>query len=173
MTNESGPNPSGLCMCGCGEATNLYQGFPQRYRLGHHSRKSLIEYIEQDCGYKTPCWVWQRATDSHGYGQIRIDGQVFGAHRVYYGLGRIPDGYAIDHLCRNPSCVNPEHLEPVLPVENCRRGSRAKLTPEKVLGIRARLENTTETFRSIGRDFGVCGQTISDVAHGRAWSDVQ
>lgn len=37
-------------------------------------------------------------------------------------VGPIPDGLVIDHLCRNPQCVNPMHLEPVTPEENTRRG---------------------------------------------------
>ena len=43
------PNPSGLCMCGCGQKTGLavktqssmghIQGLPVRYLVGHHKRK--------------------------------------------------------------------------------------------------------------------------------------
>lgn len=38
-------------------------------------------------------------------------------------VGPIPEGLQIDHLCRNPRCVNPEHLEPVTARENVRRGT--------------------------------------------------
>lgn len=38
-------------------------------------------------------------------------------------VGPIPDGLQIDHLCRNPTCVNPEHLKPVTARENVRRGT--------------------------------------------------
>lgn len=34
-------------------------------------------------------------------------------HRVVweYKNGSIPEGYEIDHKCRNPGCCNPEHLQ--------------------------------------------------------------
>jgi hypothetical protein len=37
--------------------------------------------------------------------------------------GDIEDGHEIDHLCRNPRCVNPDHLEPVTKDENRQRGA--------------------------------------------------
>ena len=74
------------------------------------------------------CWVWQRARHPDGYGlaQWREDGHgVYrGAHRVMYELlvGEIPEGLDLDHLCRNPPCCNPAHLEPVTRKENVARG---------------------------------------------------
>lgn len=70
------------------------------------------------------CWEWQAAHHVKGYGQIRIDGRIVPAHRVLYGLmvGPIPEGLQLDHLCRNPRCVRPSHLEPVTNAENGRRG---------------------------------------------------
>jgi hypothetical protein len=70
------------------------------------------------------CWEYQGYLDRHGYG--RTCGLL--AHRLSYGLfvGPIPAGLTIDHLCRNPRCVNPEHLEAVTQGENVRRGSAAK-----------------------------------------------
>lgn len=35
------------------------------------------------------------------------------------------NGLTIDHLCRNPLCVNPDHLEPVTNSENVRRAAAA------------------------------------------------
>lgn len=47
------------------------------------------------------------------------------AHRYVYESirGPIPEGLVLDHLCRNTSCVNPDHLEPVTYGENFRRGA--------------------------------------------------
>lgn len=76
------------------------------------------------------CWLWTGRTDSGGYGQTSWNGQSKRAHRVAYELsvGPIPEDRQLDHLCRNPPCVNPDHLEPVTHQENMRRGLHGELT---------------------------------------------
>lgn len=73
------------------------------------------------------CWQWTGARDTAGYGQIWVSGTVVGAHRVLYELlvGPIPEGLFIDHLCHNPSCVRPAHLQPLTHAENLRRSWRS------------------------------------------------
>ena len=70
------------------------------------------------------CWFWLAAQTPEGYGLFWLAGKYRGAHRVAYELsvGPIPEDHELDHLCRNPLCVNPDHLEPVLPRENQWRG---------------------------------------------------
>ena len=76
------------------------------------------------------CWQWIGMVDKAGYGRIRSGGGRAGeslyAHRVSVQLaGRVvPVGTELDHLCRNRSCVNPEHLEAVAHRQNFLRGSR-------------------------------------------------
>lgn len=63
------------------------------------------------------CWLWMGATDTQGYGCMRVDND-FGlqesmrVHRVSYLAfrGEIPDGMSVLHHCDTPRCVNPEHL---------------------------------------------------------------
>ena len=72
------------------------------------------------------CWIWLGAMSSTptDYGQVQWRGKHAPAHRVVYEIlvGPIPDGLTLDHLCRNHSCVNPKHLEPVTMRENTLRG---------------------------------------------------
>ncbi len=82
----------------------------------------IHEYSETD---ENGCWVWTAAkTAEDGYGKLSVEGTLTPAHRASYEVfvGPIPDGLDIDHLCRNRSCVNPEHLEPVTRRENLLRG---------------------------------------------------
>lgn len=69
------------------------------------------------------CWPWLGSISTEGYGRLYVERHMQ-AHRVAYELliETIPDGLAIDHLCRNRSCVNPAHMEPVTWRENIRRG---------------------------------------------------
>lgn len=70
------------------------------------------------------CWEWQGYRNRAGYGQITWSRQGILAHRHAYALtyGPIPDGMVIDHLCRNPPCIRPDHMEPVTIAENSLRG---------------------------------------------------
>lgn len=60
------------------------------------------------------CWPWTAAKRGR-YGLFNVPPTTIGAHRYSYQLakGAIPDGLVIDHMCRNPICVNPAHLQAV------------------------------------------------------------
>lgn len=163
----------GLCECGCGEKVRAakYPSWQTRFVAGHRARLQATgpEYREEDRGYETPCWVWQRATaTANGYGSGRhADGRRDLAHRVVWMRhnGPIPDGLHLDHLCRVRACVNPDHLEPVTCAENIHRGSRTKLTAEQVADIRASDVGPCE----LGRLYGVNESAIRAVRTGKNW----
>lgn len=75
------------------------------------------------------CWEWRGAKTEFGYGKIGLKQNgayhSFTAHRVYYYMvkGPIDESLVIDHLCRNPACINPDHLEAVSQRENNARGA--------------------------------------------------
>jgi hypothetical protein len=90
-------------------------------------RKSVLDRFNEkiEIDQNTGCWVWIAGKDGGGYGAFKMGHKMEIAHRVAYELyiGSIPEGKNIDHLCRNRSCVNPDHLEPVSQKENVRRGN--------------------------------------------------
>lgn len=99
-------------------------------------RASLIERFEAQYipEPNSGCWLWIGSDDGkNGYGKIMVNGVRERAHRASWEMfrGPVPDGHEIDHLCRIPCCVNPNHLEPVLPVENRRRGKLGILREPK------------------------------------------
>jgi hypothetical protein len=79
------------------------------------------------------CWIWTAAKGPLGYGAFWTGERLTGAHRFSYELlvGPIQEGLDLDHLCRNPSCVNPAHLDPVTHQVNLARGETGKATGAK------------------------------------------
>lgn len=70
------------------------------------------------------CWLWLGATGK-GYGRYSIPGKTSVlAHRISFEAanGPAPTGLDLDHLCRQRSCCNPQHLEPVTRRTNLMRG---------------------------------------------------
>ena len=97
---------------------------PKRY-TGMEARLIANSVLD----FATGCWVWIAARDKRAstpYGKItiwckersrRLKRQ---AHIVSYEtfMGSIPEGYELDHTCRNGFCINPNHLEAVPPATN-------------------------------------------------------
>lgn len=108
------------------------------------------------------CWEWAGGKNRQGYGRFT---EMFGsrlAHRIAWSLlvGPIAPGMTLDHLCRNPGCVRPEHLEQVTPGVNVLRGEgisaqNARKTQCKN-GHKFTPENTLISKKSDGREFRVC-----------------
>lgn len=85
------------------------------------------------------CWLYQGFVNRQGYGVLDFSRKASQAraHRAVWEhlIGAIPDDLELDHLCHGADdhcpggprcmhrrCVNPEHLEPVTPEVNTRRG---------------------------------------------------
>ena len=144
------------------------------------------------------CWTWTSHKNSGGYGRYAARCPTLArvvnhyAHRVAYELssGPIPDGLTIDHLCRNPSCVKPAHLEAVPQVLNTRRAMRKPLVwTDASIVTRARKDGgvsyrvmcrpggttdrqRTRTFRDLS-DAEHFVQRCRDIGTAEAWAELE
>lgn len=124
-----------------------------RWRKHGHTRgrptvlERLISQIEVD----GDCWIYTGYTPPDGYGRIHYNRKPALAHRVCYEqlVGPIPEGLELDHVCRRPACVNPDHLDPVDHRTNAMRGAapaiRRHRRRECIHGHRMTAENTYVT----------------------------
>lgn len=118
------------------------------------------------------CWAWTAATNEKGYGMFWNGERAVRAHRFAFEAqhGEIPDGLQIDHLCRNPACCNPNHLEAVTPQENTRRGDAGKHWAEKrgepvdfARPVAPTIPSRSTGGGGLGTDFNCDGGLIPDV----------
>lgn len=132
------------------------------------------------------CWYWKNKPDANGYSVIKLNGRSIKAHRLALMAvtGEWPELLAC-HSCGNRSCVNPSHLywgtaadnkndsimsgsaklPPPMPGDRCHS---AKLTWQDVDAIK-KIKSTGVSNASIGRRYGVAGQTIGDIIRGVTW----
>jgi hypothetical protein len=117
------------------------------------------------------CWEWTGRRDANGYGCLRLKGRYIRAHRAMmeWILGRsLRREEVVDHLCRNPACARPSHLEVVTAASNTQRGSVAKIDQEKARLIRAG-RMAGRTFADLGAEFGIHGSEALRVCSGERW----
>ena len=87
----------------------------------------LLERFIANVTITEGCWEWLGKRTPAGYARFfyrRADGgeERFGYRFAYEAWnGPFIPRMHIDHLCRNHSCVNPDHLEQVTPRENALR----------------------------------------------------
>lgn len=101
----------------------------------------------------TGCWLYGGSISGRGYGMLSHRAKNLSVHRLAYERfkGPIPTGLVVDHLCRTPLCVNPDHLEVVTQFENVMRG-RAFV---------ARYAKVTHCAAGHAYDAGRCGGTVA------------
>jgi hypothetical protein len=93
-----------------------------------HIQRDEAERFWEKVDKTGSCWTWGGCNNGTGYGIFgcRRGGKwkMVYAHRWAFEKmrGPIPEGLELDHLCRNRSCVNPDHLEPVTARTNTLRG---------------------------------------------------
>lgn len=141
------------------------------------------------------CWNWQSALNDTGYAtvshrnkSIRVSRWILGIHGLPW---RGPDGVVARHVCDNPACVRPSHLEVGTNSDNSRdkyrRGRRseagehnnhAALTEAEVRiilfdyleWVDGRPEYVYKgQCRDIAGDFGIRESTVSRIKNGHRW----
>jgi hypothetical protein len=133
---------------------------------GHNARRTTPPYVVTSSG----CWEWQGYVGEHGYPGTMLGPDGYeSAHRVFYkrAKGPIPDGYDIDHLCRNRRCVNPDHLEAVTRTTNIRRSSSTRLSESEAEEIRRRAMRGNHG--ALAAEFAVSRPLVSMIAEGKRW----
>jgi hypothetical protein len=99
----------------------------QRESIAKQKRPRRIHVEQEQAVSKvsTPCVYSPGVQKTQWYSKKRVDGKTRQAHRVAYESvhGPIPPGLVIDHLCRNPACINVEHMEAVSDRVNILRGT--------------------------------------------------
>ncbi len=91
---------------------------PLPFLLSEEERAGLQERIlGRVSTVDSECWLARRPYEIMGFRGAKC------LHRLAFEAwnGGIPEGMEVDHLCCDPKCVNPEHLEAVTHGENIRR----------------------------------------------------
>lgn len=119
---------------------------------------TLAERLWPRVDKSADCWEWTGAkTTRGGYGHLRFRGVTHRVHRVAWELtnGPIPDGLVIDHICRNPLCVRPDHLQVVTPRENNENQSSSSRSSSGLRGVSwaSRDQKWVVTVRHNGRSY--------------------
>ncbi len=118
----------GLCECGCGKRTRIaaktdrskgwYKGQHLRFIHGHSGAANPVSPEERFWRSvdkrENGCWLW---TKRQGRGRLGINYEEVLVYRFAYELlvGPIPEGFIVHHVCKNESCVKPEHLKAMSP----------------------------------------------------------
>lgn len=162
-----------------------------------HWRERFETHVDRSPGFGPwgDCHRWTgspRGAPGNQYGVIRIDGVVYGAHRIAWEIhnGRpVPSGLLVLHACDIGYCVNGEHLSVGTHSDNlldARRKGRvttsapterahgidhgnARFTEEEVLWIRAAYATDCWSISSLATELQCGWSTIDKIVKRQTW----
>jgi len=118
-------------------------------KMTNKGESAVYRLLDSVCVTPRGCWVRESSLIKGGYSVLSVDGKLVFAHRYAHEFwnGPIPDGFEVDHLCRQPACCNPEHLEAVTPRVNWERSqSRTRINALKAECLRGHPFDKENTY---------------------------
>jgi len=129
------------------------------------------------------CWEWNGFRNQAGYGLVWLNGKQHRVHRIVLSkkVGRpLEDTEVSRHMCNNPACCNPEHLEVGTTQDNIKdkllagrqakgeKNGQSKITDKQVEEIKAL--NGKMSLRDIGNIYNIHYVHVSRIQSGRSRS---
>lgn len=116
-----------------------------------NKRPIVCETNEQGCHL-----VVSHKLNQDGYFRKNEGGRCVMWHRKVYEdtYGPIPEGYEVDHKCRNRHCINPEHLQ-LLTISNHKSKTNKERSDDKRVPAKVYWESTGCTGTHLAEMFNV------------------
>lgn len=123
------------------------------------------------------CWLWQGALDKDGYGEFKLQGEKFRAHRFSYELENGQTSLLVLHSCLNRNCVNPLHLSAGTAKQNTEDRKRdgtyqnginnpnSKLSEENIKQIRFHFALGSKSSKRLAAEYGIARGYVYQLAN--------